>query len=298
LGTLNRNPITGHLESCAYQIGIQRRFRLVDRRPIRIVRTRHAPLECLNLPEVIIDRRYEGIPGVSLGGYVAGVAAKELGGSVTVTLARIVEPGSTLTLERNGSEVRLHIADELAATAVESPFETTAPQPVTAHEAEVASARYPGFTHHFFPNCFTCGPSRSVGEGLRIFPGPVDGRQVVAALWNPPTLCWQADETVASEFLWAALDCPAIWGHIVHGAAQPDDRAVTGRLALLQRAPVPGKRASIVLGWPIARDGRKVIAGAAIFSQAGNLLVEARQTMILTDRGVPLHADAWSHQWS
>jgi hypothetical protein len=244
--------------------------------------------------QLVIDRRYEGIPGVAHGGYLAGVAAKELGGSVTVTLTRVVQPGSTVTLERHDAEVVLRVADEVAATAVPSPFETAAPTAVTARDAEIASEIYPGFHHHFFPNCFTCGPRRAVGEGLRIFPGPVDGRPVVAALWHPHPAVRQADGTVASEFLWAALDCPAIWGHVMHGGAGLDDRAVTGRLSLYQRAPVPGDTNSIVIGWPIARDGRKVIAGAAIFSESGALLVESRQTMILTDRGVPLHPDAWN----
>ncbi|HEV3096543.1 MAG TPA: hypothetical protein VG104_05305 [Candidatus Dormibacteraeota bacterium] len=246
------------------------------------------------MAHLVIDERYEGIPGVAHGGYLAGVAAKGLGGPVTVTLTRVVQPGSTVTLERHDAEVVLRVGDEVAATAVPSPFETAAPTAVTAREAETASEHYLGFHHHFFPNCFTCGPQRAVGEGLRIFPGPVDGRPVVAALWHPPDAVRQADGMVASEFLWAALDCPAIWGHVVHGGAGLDDRAVTGRLALHQRAPVPGDTNSVVVGWPIARDGRKVIAGAAIFSEAGDLLVESRQTMILTDRGVPLHPDAWN----
>lgn len=242
----------------------------------------------------VIDRRYEGMPGVAHGGYLAGVAAKELDGPVTVTLTRVVQPGSTVTLERHHAEVVLRVGDEIAATAVQSQRETTAPIAVSARDAAIASEHYPGFHHHFFPNCYTCGPHRAVGEGLRIFPGPVDGRPVVAALWHPHAAVRQADGTVASEFLWAALDCPAIWGHVLHGGAGLDDRAVTGRLALDQRAPVPGDANSIVVGWPIARDGRKVIAGAAIFSEAGDLLVESRQTLILTDRGVPLHPDAWN----
>ena len=243
---------------------------------------------------VVIDQRYEGIPGVSLGGYVAGVAAKELGPSATVTLTRIVRPGSGVTLEWKESEVLLRVDDELAATAVKSQLETTAPLAVSAREAEIASERYPGFNHHFFPNCFTCGPSRSPGDGLRIFPGPVDGRPLVATPWHPPAAVRQPDGMVASEFLWAALDCPAIWGHVVHGGADPDDRAVSGRLSLYQRAPVPGDTINIVVGWPIARDGRKVIAGAGIFSEAGDLLVEARQTMIVSERGVPLHLAVWA----
>jgi hypothetical protein len=246
------------------------------------------------LPEFAIDLRYEGIPGVSLGGYVAGLAAKELGPSVAVTLSKAVPPGSTVTLERSESQVLLRLDGEPAATAVRSQLETTAPKAVAPDEAEQASERYPGFNHHFFPNCFTCGPGRAPGDGLRIFPGPVEGRPVVATLWRPPSLVWRGDRTVALEFLWAALDCPAIWGFIVHGGAQADDRAVTGRLELRQHAQVPGDAASIVVGWPIEREGRRIIAGAAIFSESGQLLVEARQTMILTQKGVPLHPTAWA----
>ena len=64
------------------------------------------------MAQLVIDKRYEGIPGVSLGGYVAGVAAKELGASVTVTLARVVVPGSTVTLERSESQVLVRVGDE------------------------------------------------------------------------------------------------------------------------------------------------------------------------------------------
>jgi len=246
------------------------------------------------LPEFDIDKRYEGIPGVSIGGYVAGLAAKDLGPSVAVTLTRAVPPGSTVTLERSESQVLLRVDGQLAATAVPSQLETTAPGSVAPEAAERAADSYLGFDHHFFPNCFTCGPDRSPGDGLRIFPGPVDGRPVVATLWRPPPSVWLTDRTVATEFLWAALDCPAIWGHVVHGGAQADDRAVSGRLELHQHAPVRGDAPSIVVGWPIERQGRKIFAGAAIFSESGQLLAEARQTMILTQNGVPLHLAAWA----
>lgn len=238
--------------------------------------------------------RYEGFPGISHGGYLAGVVANELGPSVAVTLTKPVPLGSPLTLERSESQVLLRIGGEVAATAVPYELETTAPEPVAPGAAERASDHYLGFDHHFFRNCFTCGPDRSPGEGLRVFPGPVEGRPVVAAVWRPPTWACRADGTVAPEILWAALDCPAIWGHILHGASGPDDRAVSGRLALHQHAPVPGDALSIVAGWPIERQGRKIFAGAAIFSESGQLLVESRQTMILTERGIPLSLALWT----
>jgi hypothetical protein len=190
--------------------------------------------------------------------------------------------------------VLLRVDGEVAATAVPSQLESTAPEPVAPAAAERGSEGYLGLTHHFFPNCFACGPNRSPSDGLRVFPGPVEGRLVVATVWHPPPWVWRTDRTVASEFLWAALDCPAIWGQIVHGAARADDRAVTGLLALRQYAPVPADALSIVVGWPIGREGRKISAGAAIFSESGQLLVESRQTMILTERGIPLSLALWT----
>lgn len=245
------------------------------------------------LTQLVVDQRYAGIPGVTVGGYVAGLAARDLGASAAVTLTRPVPPGSNVTLERQESEVLLRVDGEVAAIAVASPFETTAPEAIDARAAEMASGRYLGFHHHFFPNCFTCGPDRPVGDGLRVFPGPVDGRLLVAAIWRPPPFVAKADGAVAPEFVWAALDCPAIWAEVLHGDAGPDDRAVTGRLAIQLLGPIAAGESHIVLGWPIGRQGRQIIAGAAIYSQAGDLLAEARQTMILTSRGVPLGRAAW-----
>jgi hypothetical protein len=233
----------------------------------------------------VIDERYSGIPGIILGGYVAGLAARGLGDSVAVTLTRPVPPGSTVDVERRETETTLRAADSIAVTAVRSRFTSTAPDPIDLKDAERASGRYPGFDHHHFPTCFCCGPDRSVGSGLRIFPGPVDGRQLVAAIWLPDASLPQVDGAVAPEIVWAALDCPAIWGYVMHGNAGIEDRAVTGQLATQINGAVLAKVPSLVVGWPIQRQGRYLLAGAAIFSEAGNLLAESRQTLVLTGRG-------------
>ena len=242
----------------------------------------------------MIDERYSGIPGIVLGGYVAGLAARGLGDSVAVTLTRPVPPGSTVAVERLESETILRAGDAIAVTAVPSPFASTAPDPVDLKAAERASGRYPGFEHHHFPNCFCCGPDRSARSGLRIFPGPVDGRQLVAAVWSPDASLRQADDTIPSEVVWAALDCPAIWGYVMHGNAGVEDRAVTGQLATQISGAVPANVPSVVIGWPIERQGRYLLAGAAIFSESGTLLAESRQTLVLTGRGVPMDRSAWT----
>lgn len=242
----------------------------------------------------MIDELYTGIPGVTHGGYIAGLAARGLGDAVAVTLSRPVAPGSTAVLERLESETLLRTNDEVAARAVPSPFQSTAPESVSLAAAEIASGQYPGFEHHHFPNCYCCGPDRPVGAGLRIFPGPVDGRQLVAAVWHPDASLRRPGGTVASEIVWAALDCPAIWGYVMYGDAGTEDRAVTGQLAIQLHGPVPAETPSVVIGWPIERQGRYLIAGAAIFSEAGALLAESRQTLVLTGRGVPMNRAAWT----
>jgi hypothetical protein len=80
---------------------------------------------------------------------------------------KAVPLGSTVTPERSESQVLLRVDGEPAATGVPSQLVTTAPESIAPEEAERASERYRGFDHHFFPNCFTCGPDRSSGDGMR-----------------------------------------------------------------------------------------------------------------------------------
>ena len=57
-------------------------------------------------------------------------------------------------------------------------------RPAPAIIATAASRIYEGFSNHAFPRCFVCGPDRDEGEGLRIFPGLLEGG-AVAAPWVP-----------------------------------------------------------------------------------------------------------------
>jgi hypothetical protein len=49
----------------------------------------------------------------------------------------------------------------------------------------------------------------------------------------------------------------------------------------------------IVMAWPMGGEGRKLFAGAAILSKEGAVLCTAKQTMVLTDVGVPLGLAYW-----
>lgn len=117
-----------------------------------------------------------------------------------------------LTVERiESGKVRLSDAEMTIAEGRKAELRLDIPDPPTFEEAKSAAERYPGFETHPFPTCFGCGHERTEGDGLRIFSGPVNGSDVMAAPWFPdPSLAGETGR-VRTEFLWAALDCPAGW---------------------------------------------------------------------------------------
>jgi hypothetical protein len=214
---------------------------------------------------VIIPPRYNGPPGSANGGYACGLVSEALGGGFEVTLLR--PPPVGVDLDLVGHELKQ--GDVVIAEARRAPpFDLDVPASVSVEEAQEASKRYPGFQHHAYPTCFTCGPERD--DGLRIFPGPVEGRDgLVASPWTP--------EEVRPEIIWAALDCPGGW------AVDDFQRegVMLGRMAAgIRELPRVGER-HVVVGWPVGEEGRKRHAGSALYSASGEVLALARSTWIV-----------------
>ena len=225
--------------------------------------------------QAIIDRRFRGPPDSGNGGYVCGVVAGLIGGTAEVTLRRPPPLERPLAVERSEDGVALRDGETLIAEGAPASVEIEVPEPVTFEEAVTAAKSYLGFRHHPFPTCFVCGPKRAEGDGLRIFPGWVADRNIVAAPWTPDASVADEDGQVRPEIVWAALDCPSGFAVIT-----PETVAVLGRLAVKLVAPVqPGKR-HVAIGWPLGEDGRKLYAGAALFSQDGRLRAFARATWV------------------
>jgi hypothetical protein len=214
---------------------------------------------------MIIPPRFNGPPASANGGYAAGLVSEALGGGFEVTLRR--PPPLGVDLDLVGNELRhrdVVIADARRITEV-----IDALPPVSLAEAEEASKRFPGFEHHAYPTCFTCGPDRD--DGLGIFPGPVENRErVVAAPWTP--------DEVRPEIIWAALDCPSGW------AVDDFQRegVLLGRMAAAIHALPELGKPHVVMGWRIGEDDRKRFAGSALFTPAGELLAAARSTWIVS----------------
>lgn len=228
-----------------------------------------------------IAARFNGPPDSGHGGYAAGLVAGLLEGPVRARLRRPPPLGRELTVRREGEGVTLVDGDEVIATGAPATVDVTLPDPVGFGEAEAAAREYPGFRGHVFPRCFGCGPDRAAGDGLRIFPGPVPGRALVAAPWIPDRSLTGDRGGVRLEFLWAALDCPSGWAPIVADEGPP---SVLGELAARVIGPVRAGERCVVLGWALGGEGRKSFAGSAILGEDGAVRAVARATWIAIAR--------------
>jgi hypothetical protein len=165
---------------------------------------------------VTIPAQFNGPDHSGNGGYVAGLMAQEAGaGTVTSTL-RIPPPlDVALSWEHDthheGEIVRLLTGGgAVVGSAEPGSFVRDAPEAPSSDEAAAGLAAYPGFTHHPFDRCFTCGTSRDEGDGLRLFTGPV-GEGRVAGTWTPHAAFGDAGGDLDVPTTWAALDCPGGW---------------------------------------------------------------------------------------
>jgi hypothetical protein len=135
-----------------------------------------------------------------------------------------------------------------------------------------------------FPGCFVCGPDRPTRDGLRIFPGPVPGGAVWAAPWTPDLSVAAADGRVRPDVVWAALDCPSGIAAGEDARLPADTTALLGRMsARVAERPLPGRPCRVV-AWPVARDGRKLVAGSALLDRGGAVLATARTVWITVPR--------------
>lgn len=235
--------------------------------------------------EIVIDPAFEGPPASAHGGYACGVLASHLAADAEVTLRKPVPLGTGLRLAPQNEGLALHDETDLLAEGTSVGLEDHTPQPPTFAEALAATASFPGLRSHPFPRCFGCGTDRTDALALRVFAGPLVGREVLAAVWYPSSDA-TADGFIKPEFAWAALDCPGGWAAMHFG--QVDRPAVLGRMAARLPAPIVAENAYIVAGWLDGVSGRKLAAGSALYTRDGVLQGFSRQTWItLNDTRTP-----------
>jgi len=236
------------------------------------------------LDTLILHHRFNGPPASGNGGYVGGALAARLGApSVQVTLRSPPPLDRPLRLHPTADGgVSLFDGDTLLAEAIAAPLALEVPAPPELEAAEAAGAiarmRAGSRIGNPYDHCFGCGIARD--DGLRIVPGPVGDDGLVAAAWTPAASLADATGIVPAEIAWAALDCPA---GIAWGLRLPEGpTTMTGRITAEIDVPLRVGETYVVLGWPIAQDGRKLHAGTAIIGADGRVRARSLQLWLQT----------------
>ena len=224
-----------------------------------------------------IEQRFRGPPRSGNGGYTCGRIARHLQGPVAVRLKLPPPLDTELRLESTDEGARLFHDTTLVGEAKRIRLDLQAPPSPSYEEAEEAAQSFIGFKDHRFPGCFVCGPERPRNGGLRIFPGSVNDTSTIAAPWIPDASLAAESGKVKPEFLWSALDCTGAFAHF----PLPDGVAIVlGELAASILGDIePGERC-VVLGWPLGVEGRKRLAGTAIYAANDRLVALARAAWI------------------
>ncbi|MEO1656130.1 MAG: hypothetical protein AAFR65_00285 [Pseudomonadota bacterium] len=221
-----------------------------------------------------IAQRFCGPKNSGNGGYVSGLLAKLIDGPAEARLRSMPPLERPLTIEGDGHEAVLRDGGAIIATARATSFDIDVPElpPLDRlDEARTAFADMP----LILPYCFVCGRKREPGDGLRIFSGPIEGTSINADLWKPDASLADEDGLVATEYLWAALDCPSAYalrldeGLVLLGSLSAD----------IKRRPEPGEEL-MAMGWPGKAEGRKLGAYSALVTLDGEAIAVSKSIWI------------------
>jgi hypothetical protein len=247
--------------------------------------------------------RFNGPTGSGNGGYTAGLLAERAATHphrreecpvVEVTLRRpppLARPMDVVHTDGPELRSRLLLDGELVAEARCDDEELPTVERVTLEAAVAASRSYPGHRVHPFPRCFSCGPDRDEGDGLRIFPGAVGtgeeaagDRPRVAAPWLPhQSLAVASDlldgvQRIGVAATWAALDCVGGWSSDLEGRPM-----VLGRMATrIDALPVVGEP-HVLVGAELGGEGRKVFTASTLYDSDARVVARARHTWVAVD---------------
>jgi hypothetical protein len=228
-----------------------------------------------------IPARFNGPPGSANGGYTCGRVAQLVGAEEVEVSLRTPPPlERPLEVTRDGERVEIRDGDTLVAEG--GPTALLLEVPEALPRAEVADAEEAGretwTAKHPFPTCVVCGPDRDAGDGMRIFPAALPGRDgLYGACWTPGEQDGDGDGWVRPELVWAALDCPTSAPVANFGAGPP---MVLASLAARIGCPVRVGEPHTILSWGLEVDGRKRRAAAALYDSDGILTCASRALWI------------------
>lgn len=232
----------------------------------------------MGIGSVVIPQTHGGPRGIGHGGYVVGLLATRIDGAAQVTLRRPAPLDVSLDVVATEAGWELRQGDDVIADAIATTLEVAVPTPPSLDDARAAEAKSPSRWNErgVHPTCFGCAQFRDddIGLGIGVGPLQVEGVDVVASLWRPRAEHADGDGVVDPHIVISAIDCPGAMAFI----AYEKPAGLLGRMVVEQFAPVPAGVDYIVMAWPIGVDGRKLFAGSALTSSAGEVLAASRQT--------------------
>jgi len=242
--------------------------------------------------EIVISPRFEGPPGITLGGYISGLMAPHLDSeTVEVTMRKATPMGRPLMLNTlTPDRVFLYDRDTLLNEArPAATLEIEPPDSISLEDAKRASLRH---TVTPYPNCYGCGSGRAANDGLHLRAGPVERRGVVAVDWEPnaAVVGTEAGEEVPESIVLTALECPIGKAMAIGTLLKPEELVVLGRMTTqIHGLPRVGESCYFV-GWPIERIGRRIEIAGVLNNKNNTRLATARLTFVVLKEGVTYNA--------
>jgi hypothetical protein len=242
-------------------------------------------MEGRRIESITVGRRFCGPDSSGNGGYTAGLVAEAFlrdqrqRGAVEVTLRRPPPLESPLEARRTHGTLAVHHGEALVAEARAGDLTGEPVEAVSLGDARDAETTYAGLSSHPFPRCFTCGPEREPGDGLRLFPGRVGGGRT-ACTWTPDGSLAGFEEPmhVCPPYVWASLDCPGGWTADLEGRPM-----VLGRItARIDASAEPGER-HVVMGRLLGQDGRKTFTATTLYDSDGRIVARAEHVWFAVD---------------
>lgn len=238
-----------------------------------------------------VPARFCGPPRSGNGGWTAGSLAGALAdtlgqhaaGAVTVMLRQPPPLDTPLAIERTDDGLSVGHDGSPVATARPAGRAPVPVEPVDAATARAAESSYVGLETHPFPTCVVCGTAREPGDGLRIFPGRLDGSARAAGTWTPhPSEAGDQPGDPADRaslaVTWSALDCTGAWA-----ADMAERLMVLGTMtARIDRLPMIGEE-HVVIGEARGREGRKTYSATSVYDSSGRLVGAAEHVWIEVD---------------
>ena len=230
------------------------------------------------MPSVRIPARFNGPPLSGNGGYSCGALAAHVGPTARVRLHQPPPLDIDMNVQEGGDgQLEMYHGGELVGSAWPAELEMDVPTAPSLEAAIEASNRYVSLDEHDYPTCYVCGTERPKGDGLCLFPGPVDDWNLLACSWEPAADTLDDAGSVRPEIVWSALDCPGYFA--AFGAEKPV--TLLGELTADLLQDVPGEQPLVVYAWPLGREGRKAWAGTAIADAAGEVFAVSLSLWII-----------------